>query len=401
METKKLTLADIRVSHTGSKVSADRTTTFDPLMKCRKGGYILTYTLATPKSGYDINEVVYGLMVMAGHDMLDLGKTLFKGDFTASEMAGKFLSLDQFFDNESSDYVRYDRIVIVTPTFRCQFPADEVFKYIAEFEGTAEIAKTKMHKFHCDGQDFEAGEKLKPYKRHLGYKPTTISFVQYHERIADKFKTLGAMTQSLTNEGMRKAYSVLKAVEYYDNASYDIREMAKRVMTAKLWSDYRKEGGSLDPVDFYKSDFCDAPDVWKTVDRDYVNKLQRHFEAALNAQPKPTNIEEGMTVQFKNRANMTKKYQGKYFVESVRQHVSAYGERIEWKAALRITKYNTEYFYPDALEEYVKPKKQPKKTVKKSSKESEKKKVEEPKPQIHLSAEECLRKAILMRLAAA
>jgi hypothetical protein len=225
-------------------------------------------------------------------------------------------------------------------------------------------------------------------------------------RLAKKFEVIGPMYEILGSEGMKRALAVLTAAKCFDNMSYEWRSVAKEAMRRKLWADYgtweplrrrdawlssemehadqksdrykamKKELDEIrkkyllpsHPIYYSSSDFRDAPEVWKQVDDKYAASLVTWFQQLLRDHPAPEWPKQGDVVQFKNREKMQKKYQGKFLCEGVVASLSTYGDSIEWRASLRVKKYDNEYFLPGQLEPAPeKPKTKAKKTAKRAA----------------------------------
>lgn len=384
-------LTDGVVSLTGLTTVADRTVckktvTYRPHGRCW--------------DGEDVNAIVYDLMIIACYDMMTVGTVEYGGEYTAAEMAGKIGYLYQYV--EGSDY---ETVKIETKTFCCTYHVDEAFAQMAEWEGVMNLPPKKYHRFAVEGKERPKGAKIEPYKRRHGYKPTTISLAAENARIAKKLEVIGTMAKSLTSEGMRKALSVKAAASRFDNMGYDMRDMARRAMEWKLWKDYGKNGSM--PIPFSASDFKDAPEIWKQVDGQYADQLVNHFKQMLRNSPQPEWPNQGDVVVIKGAEKMQKKYQGKFLCEGVVANLSTYGDRIEWRASLRVKKYDNEYFLPGQLEPAPeKPKVKAKKKGTRKSQKSQRVKAKasaEPKTETKaetLSLEERLRQALLARLAA-
>ena len=346
---EKMRLTDSVVSMTGRNVAADRkvcheTLTYEPHGSSGKD--------------MDVNQLVYELMLLAGRDMLDVGKTVYGGDFTAAEMAGRVGYLKQFMDNSNPDWEDYECIRIKTRTFECSFDACIVFEQIAEWEGVAGITAAKAYRFHADGKEMPKGMQLKKYTRCHGYKPTTVSLTAENARIAKRFEVLGDLCRSLTSEGVRKALSVIAAASRFSNMSYEWRAMAKQAMLCKLWKDYAKKGASLTPVAFDASDFNGGPACYQVVDDKYADSLVNHFRKMMADSPKPKWPDRNDVVMFKDRDVWNKKkYMGSHLVNSVQPRLSLYGDYIEWTVAVCVGKHGCEYFRPGQLEPWVDPRK--------------------------------------------
>ena len=378
-------LTDGIVSLTGLTTVADRTVcketvTYRPHGRCW--------------DGEDVNAIVYDLMIIAAYDMLAVGKALYGGEYTAAEMAGKIGYLHQYV--EGGDY---KVIKIETKTFCCTYHVSEAFAQMAEWEGVMNLQSKKCHRFTVEGKELPKGAKIEPYKRCCGYKPTTVSLAAENNRLAKKFDVIGAMSEDLGSEGMKRALSVLTAIKSIKKLhGYDMGDMADRMLRRKLWRDYgkrerlhrrkawltdemkRTDQGSdryksmkkdldevrkklsapVSPVCYTARDFEHGPEVWKQVDEAYVKELIAYFRQVLADHPAPEWPKQGDVVQFKNREKMQKKYQGKFLCEGLAAFLSLYFDRIEWRASLCVGKFKNEYFLPGQLEPAPeKPKKKP------------------------------------------
>lgn len=394
------------------------------------------YTVHGEVRTEDINDAVYQTMCHVAQDVLERSTCLISGDRTASEIAGKIGYLNVLMPLTDEQHKMAPQTVLrigryerdrkdIVPQYTCQFPTDMVFEMVAEWEGIASIKKP--HLFGCECRDERLNkEKLTIYKRSHGYKPTTISLVAENNRIAKRFDVLGKLYQALSAEGIRKAMSVVAAARMFENMSYEWRNMAAKAMLWKLWKDYggcerlhqreawledemkrtddrkryqemKKEADDIrskysalsQPVPFCASDFNGGPACYQVVDERYALELKDHFMNIMNAAPKPAWPEPDDLVRIKD-AGTANKYQGKKLVDSIQPRLSAGGDRIIWVVAVRIGKYDCEYFLPERLEpvEDDKAKKKPK----------AKKKTAEPKRELTL--EEQLRKALQSKLAA-
>ena len=344
MEKRRLTDAVVGID--GRRVEASRTV-------CKN---VVTYEpYRNSGSWLDTNALVYELMLIAGRDMIDVGSVVYGGDYTAVEMAGTVCLLRQFMINVNEDEEVYDLIQIKTATFSCSFYPGCVFEQIAEWEGVAGITSAKAYKFHCEGKEMPRGTALKKYTRCHGYKPTHISLTMNERRINEKFEVLGTLYRNLTSEGMRKAMSVCAAARYFEHMHMDHEwlRMVKQAMRWKLWKDYaKKEDGVLaQPISFSATDFQCGPDCYKVVDDKYVQELVAHVQKMIADAPKPEWPSKGDMVMFKSRDVWRKrKYQGKHLVDSIVPGLSIYGDRIEWKVAVCVGKFECEYFMPGQLE---------------------------------------------------
>lgn len=365
---------DGTVKLTGVKTVADRTVcketvTYRPHGRCW--------------DDEDVNATVYDLMIIACYDMMTVGSVLYGGEYTAAEMAGTLCGLHQYVEGDE-----YMLVKIETKTFCCTYHAGEAFAQMAEWEGVMNLQPKKCHRFAVEGKELPKDVKIEPYKRSHGYKPTTISLTAENTRIAKKFDVIGAMSEDLGSEGMKRALSVLTAIKSIEKLhGYDMGDIAGRMLRRKLWRDYgkrerlhRREAWLTDEmkrpndIDRYKSmkkdldevrkklsapvspvcytarDFEHGPEVWKQVDEAYVKELIAYFRQVLADSPVPEWPKQGDVVQFKNREKMQKKYQGKFLCEGVVAILSEYGDSIEWRASLRVKKYDNEYFLPGQLE---------------------------------------------------
>ena len=106
---------------------------------------------------------------------------------------------------------------------------------------------------------------------------------------------------------------------------------------------------------------------------------------------------QGDVVMLKGREKMAKKYQGKFMCEGMTASLSTYGDRIEWRASVRVKKFDNEYFLPGQLEPWVEPEKTKKKDKAKAKKEAVVK-VDSEKP---MTIEDRLRAALRKQLAMA
>lgn len=303
----------------------------------------------------DINAAVYEAFKVVAQKVLDCSDSnLDTGDYTAAELAGTFGTIVPAVNCES-ELIAPEQCIKVGG-FSCHFSASDVFQYMAEWEGVAGIKSKDIHKFHWESRGKGFGRpqwsrtELKPYKRHLCYKPTTISLTDENKAIARKFETLGKLYNSLTGEGMRRAVSMLAAIHMWDNCGWELRLMADNAIRQKFWKDYGKKG--CEPIAFCKDDFKYGPEIWKHVDAKYKGELMTYFQTMMSSakQEKPSWPVEGDMVQFKDKDSLPKKYQGKYLVEKVAMRLNASRDAIEWVATLRTKKYECESFYPSRLE---------------------------------------------------
>lgn len=331
MAKNLLNLTETNITRSGSKVRAYR--------KVSKG--TLTYELLNTQimGVLDINTIVYEMMILAANDQIELGHVLYKGDWTAAELAGKVYSVPMFTENANEDYEEYSLVKIVTPTFACSFAPGIVFEQIAEWEGMAGITGKNQHKFCCYGKEMPKDVELKKYTRCHGYKPTTISFAMENARIAKKFEVLGDLYKALTSEGMRKALSALTAIRCFDNVSYETRSLAKTAILRKLWKDYaREKDGLLQPIDFSEQDFKNGPEIWKQVDKGYAAQLVTYFQELMRNNPTPEWPKKDDLIQLKNQDTAPKKWQGALRVCKVYGELDIYHDTINWFAEISTTK---------------------------------------------------------------
>lgn len=399
METKKMTLPECsRVGRTGSKVTAERTLT----EVTRMGGYkdkemMLTYTLVGHPKSMDLHTIVYELMILAGHDVLDLGAA-YKGEWTASELSGKAGDyIPMFLENCNEQYEGVQRIKIVAPSFTCQFHAGDTFAQIAEWEGVAGINKNKAYRFCCDGKELPKDVKVKPYTRcHQPKATNPYSAAQEAARINEKFEVIGPMSEALGSEGMKRALAVLVAAKCWEKKSRTLYDMARTAMRRKLWDDYghceklkrrmawlksemdslawsgkkqdsrykklkeefdsieRRLPGLSQPVLYCEQDFEFAPEAWKQVDKEYVKVLVEHFNKLLASCPAPKWPKKYDLVQFKNQEKLPKKFNGKFQVYNVVGSLNCQCDRIEWYAEL-LMKHSCQTYRVSSLEPWVEP----------------------------------------------
>lgn len=283
--------------------------------------------------GLDVNQVVYDLMTIAAHDMLNWGTTVYAGEYTAAEMAGKVGYLYQFVGGEDYKIIR-----IKTETFCCSYHAGEAFAQMAEWEGVMSLAPKKYHRFAVEGKERPKDAKIEPYKRCHGYKPRTVSLTAENDRIAKKFEVIGKMAQSLTSEGMKRALSVLTAAKSIEKLhGREMGDLAGKMLRRKLWRDYGKDKYQQ-PMVYTAKDFEAAPECWKVVDEDYAKELMGYFRQVLAESPAPKWPAKGDLVQMKEGYRAIKKWQGKLCVYEVRGQLDTYHDKINWYAVVCTTK---------------------------------------------------------------
>lgn len=347
MEKKELTNGIVEVD--GIKTVAERTV----------DDYEVTYK---PNKNYhkglDVNQVVYDLMTIAAHDMLNWGTTVYAGDYTAAEMAGTVGYLHQFMEGEDYKIIR-----IKTETFCCSYHAGDAFAQMAEWEGVMSLAPKKYHRFAVEGKEMPKDVKLKPYTRCHGYKPRTISLAAENDRIAKKFAVLGPMAQSLTSDGMRRALSVLTAVKSIEKLhGWQMGDLAGKMLRRKLWREYGKDKYQQ-PMVYTAKDFEPGPECWKVVDEDYAKELLGYFRQVLAESPAPKWPAKGDMVQMKEGYRAIKKWQGKLCVYEVRGQLDMYHDKINWYAVVCTTKgkHDSTTSKVDALDPWTEPEKPKKK----------------------------------------
>lgn len=392
----------------------------------------------------DINEAVYAAMCEVGQDVLDQSKCLLSGERTAAELAGRAVEdLDTFkvsvgipvFDIQETmaPEVRINVGLVgvgykqYRPMFTCSFAADAVFEQIAEWEGQMSMTPKRYHRFRCEAVDSRKLES-KNYVRCHGYHPTAISYKATHDRINKKFETIGRMVQSLSSEGMRKALSLLTAVESVKKLyGHEMADAADRLMRRWHWERFPRQqvvyqtlvGGRLvekrypeivdpTPVVFTAKDFEYGPECYKTVDKDYALHLLCRFKGFMRENAAPSWIRKDDFVQMKNQQTAPKKWQGRLKVCRVFGQLDTCGRRIDWYAEVSTTngKWDSMNRTVDSLEALTEPEKPAKKKGARKSQKSQRVKAKasaEPKTETKaetLSLEERLRQALLTRLAA-
>jgi hypothetical protein len=360
----KLTLTNV-TRKTAGGLRIDRKCEHDVAIGYGGVGNILTYTLVgTPT---DINSAVLEMMTMAAQDVLDLSKPMFKGDFTAKELAGRLsgcADIVWLFTNEH--YVDYKRICIECGTFKCQYEAKDVFVMLSEWEGMMGIPQNKAHKFPCEAEREMDKDNIafKPYKCSRGYRPRHIAIYDADtERIARKYAVLGPLAKSLTEEGMKRAFSVASVISEYDG--HPLHDIAQTVLSKKLHDDYGVKDTQL--VRFDRSAFRYAPECWIVEDRAYMQELRDFFNGVTAEYPAP-DWKRGDFVQLKNQKLTQKKWQGKLKVDYMEPRYELF--RIRWYVRLSTTKgkWDTVCYLADWLEAYSEPapEREAKKTIQNS-----------------------------------
>ena len=418
--------------------------------------YVTVWQVSGDVKPQDINEAVYAAMCEAGQDVLSQSGCRLSGEHTAAELAGRSASGIPVVEvpETMAKEVRINVGMISVgykqqaPMFTCGFATDTVFEQVAEWEGVMGMPSKKYHRFVCVSEDGVRDEVQKPYVRHHGYRPTTVSVAATNDRLAGNFDVLGHLYEALSAEGIRRAMSVLAAARKFENKGYEVQAMVKRAMCWKRWRDYgncerlcRREDwlkGEMSemrrhdqygsrykdmekelqlirwkytalsrPIPFSEQDFKGAPECYLQVDDAYVRELVAHWNRMVADSPMPEWPKNGDVVMFCNREKMQKKYQGKFLCEGMTASLSTYGDRIEWRASVRVKKFTNEYFLPEQLEPAPDDKKKAKvKTTTKTTKTTGKAKAKasaepktEPKAET-LSLAERLGQALLARLAA-
>lgn len=232
----------------------------------------------------DINAAVYEAFKVVAQRVLKWSTCSVTGDYTAAELAGEIYgSISPVVYQDRADYcpVAPEQCIKVAG-FSCHFSADDVFEYMAEWEGVAGIKPKDIHKFHCEAKGKALERKaLKKYQRHRCYKPTTISLAAENRRIAMNLKGIGQLSTVLNAEGMRKAFSLLKAIQAAKGKfHYKIADEASEMMRRWHWEAFRKVKDAH-PQYIEESDFRYAPDEWQKVDEAYVAELLERFETAV------------------------------------------------------------------------------------------------------------------------
>lgn len=340
MEKKELTSGIVEVD--GIKTVAERTV----------DDYEVTYKpYRNYHKGLDVNQVVYDLMTIAAHDMLNWGTTVYAGEYTAAEMAGKVGYLYQFVGGEDYKIIR-----IKTETFCCSYHAGEAFAQMAEWEGVMSLAPKKYHRFAVEGKEMPKDVKLKPYTRCHQPKPSNPYSAAYEaNRINKKLEVLGELRRRLSNEGMKKALAVLCAAKQWENNQARYR-MALEVMRRRLWKDYGTDQYA-GPMSYTARDFEPGPEIWKQVDTAYANMLRKLFCDMLNAAPAPKWISTKDYVQVKDKEKVVDKLQGKLYVTNVYARLDSTGEKLVWFANVVAAKGREWQFEVDMLEPWTEPEK--------------------------------------------
>ncbi len=379
---QKLLFPDTVLKRTGGNVTAERTTRLEKNLGWkREDGYVVSYTLRGGGKGMDVNDLVYELLILAAQDVLDVSVT-FGGEYTASELAGKVGVIPRVMTfGGTADYEAWKVVELVTPTYKCRVAADDIFKYMAEWEGVMSLPAKKQHRFCCEGKELPKGMDTTTYKRNRVYGGWKISLAEVHRRLVGETEVIGRMAEALGSEGMKRALSVLTAIEsigkLYD---YKMKDLAGKLLRRKLWMDYghcdllkRQEaclksemdnmawkGNSKSdrykkmeaelgeirkriatapgPMTYSAEDFQYGPEAWKVVDDAYVTELMAYFEHVLAENKKPKWPKKDDLVQRKNQNTTPKKWQGKLKVCDVHGSLDLYKDKINWYAEVCTTK---------------------------------------------------------------
>ena len=387
MATVKLT--DSTVSITGRNFVADRS------VEGKSCGRVLTYRPhGGSGDGMDVNELVYELMIIAASDMLDAGTVLYSGQYTAAELAGKAGYVDVFYSAPG-----YKSIRIEAGTFSYGFECSDVFCRMAEWEGAAGIPPKKAYRFACEAERQVPKVDIKPYKRFRCYTPKKVSYADDDRRIAEKLKTLGRLSDGLNGEGMRKALSLLTAVNAAGSIfDYGVAKLAEEAMYQWHWGAYRKDG-SAQPVAFTAKDFADAPQIWRQVDEKYAQGLLARFKRLLADNPAPSWASKGAMVQMREQDMQPRKWQGCLKVCGVYGMLNGTGTGIVWLAEVCTTKgkWNCTSRTVGCLEPWKDPGKPKRKTARRKTANAKEEQMPAVKP---LTPAEQLRQALLTRIAA-
>ena len=258
------------------------TTKFKVRHSAKSDKHVDIWYVADVKSE-DINAAVYEAFKVVAQKVLDWSTCSVTGDYTAAELAGKVygsISPVEYLTRKNCPVAPEQCIRVAG--FSCHFYASDIFQYMAEWEGVAEIKSKDIKKFHCEAKGNALERKaLKKYQRTRCYKPTTISLAAENRRIAMNLKGIGQLSTVLNAEGMRKAFSLLKAIQAAKGKfHYKIADEASEMMRRWHWEAFRKVKDAH-PQYFEESDFRYAPDEWQKVDEAYVAELLERFETAV------------------------------------------------------------------------------------------------------------------------
>lgn len=362
--------------------------------------YVDIYYVQQEVTASEINAAVYAVLCYVAEEVLKRSTCYISGERTAAELAGtveNWIPIAPLSENGNLIQMAPE-VQVRAGTWKCNFPTIAIFTMMAEWEGVMGLTAKQTYRFQCETKkDMPKGMELKAYRRWRVYRPKRISFAYEEKRIAQKFEVIGKMAQDLSDEGMKKAMSVLAAAKAW-NKEPALYQLALKVMRKKLWSDYGKDEYAQ-PIVFTEKDFEHGPELWKQVNEDYVKVLVEHFKQMM---PVPTWVKDGDYVQYKNQEKVTKMYQGKLYVETVFAHVDTCGDRIEWFASLHLSgRYTTRPLVNvNVLEPWVEPEKPKKKATEKKDAKVVVKQIAQPKQTAPLSIADRLRAALRARLAA-
>lgn len=384
----------------GETAKTMATMKYNVMHSAESSKYVDIYYVQQEVAASEINAAVYAVLCVVAQAVLDRSTCYISGERTAVELAGtigKYAFPVMPLSENEKHLQMADEVCVKAGTWKCNFPTKDIFTMMAEWEGVMGLTAKQTHKFHCEAKvEAPKGMELKTYKRCRTYHGRRISIADEEKRIAQKFEVIGKMSQDLSDEGMKKAMSVLAAAKAW-NKEPALYQLALKVMRKKLWSDYGKDEYAQ-PIVFTEKDFEHGPELWKHVNEDYVKVLVEHFKQMM---PVPTWVKDGDYVQYKNQEKVTKMYQGKLYVETVFAHVDTCGDRIEWFASLCLSGRHTTrpLVNVNVLEPWVEPEKPKKKAEKKEAKVVVKQ-IAQPKQTAPLSIADRLRAALRARLAA-
>lgn len=311
---------------------------FNVMQLAEGNGKVATYYVANEVEPQFVNEAVYAVFCVVAQAVLDRSTCHLSGERTASELAGSYNKWFDAITPLTKDNMPLE-VCIKVGDYQCAFHTYDVFKMMAEWEGLLGLSVKQQHRFCCEAEEQPKGMELVTYKRHLVYHPKRVTCAMEERRIADKLAVLGTMAQALTSEGMRKALSVLCAIEsvkkLYDREWYAI---AKDLIRRWYWRAYRKEGalGSVCPV-FTAKDFEHGPELWKQVDEGYAKELLAQWRQFVAENAAPTWMKVGDFVQLKNQELAPKKWQGKLKVCQVFGQLDLYKDKLVWYAEVCTT----------------------------------------------------------------
>lgn len=354
----------------GETVMAMATMNYNVIHSAESSKYVDIYYVQQEVAASEINAAVYAVLCYVAEEVLKRSTCYISGERTAAELAGTVgkycFPIAPLSENERHVQMAQE-VQVRVGTWNCNFPTKDIFKMMAEWEGVMGLTAKQTCRFQCETkEDMPEGMELKAYKRWRGYRPKRISFANEEKRIAQKLEVIGKLSQELSDEGMKRAMSVLAVVKQLDKTvPYYYANVAEQVLLRKLWNDYGKKGG-MGPMSYCERDFEYGPEIWKQVDEEYVKTLVEYFKAFMGANHAPEWVKEGCYVQFKNQENAPKKCRGKFYVEGLEVHV--WSERVEWWVVIKVDRYKTEKHPVSRMEPCVEPDKP--KTQKKVSPKS-------------------------------